>query len=177
MRIFIALLFDDENNDKIFSCTKTLKEHSASGNFSSYNNLHLTMLFIGQTDPDMVKKIYDKLLNIKSNAFKYHSGNIGYFSKSRNRKILYLGLKDTYRIKELHVKIVAKINELGMNFNVNKFTPHITLGREVLLKDDFDPNIYKVESLELKAKNMSIMESTRVNGKLVYKELYSIPLK
>ncbi len=177
MRIFIALLFDETNKNMIYEYANRLKEHSKSGNYSTLNNLHLTMLFIGQTDFSVVEEIYGKLSEIKSESFEYQTGNISYFEKSRNRKILYLSLKDTFKIKQLHVKIVAKINELGMDFNINKFTPHITLAREVLFEDGFDNKNLNVPELKLKAKAISIMESKRVGGELVYQELYNIPLE
>ncbi len=176
MRIFIALLFDEDNKKKIFSYEKNIERNAISGNFTAYNNLHLTMLFIGQTELDMVLKINEKLKEIRSKQFEYKTGNIKYFQKSRNRKIMYLSLKNTFSLKELYVKIVAKINEIGLDFSMNKFTPHITLGRQVLLPETYDENILKAKELNLRATKISVMESTRINGELIYRELYSIPL-
>jgi RNA 2',3'-cyclic 3'-phosphodiesterase len=177
LRIFIALLFDEKNRKTIFDYAGKIQEYSETGNYTTLNNLHLTMLFIGQTELNVVNEIYSKLSQIKSSKFEYETGKIKFFKKSGNRKILYLSLKDTYRLKELYVKIVAKINELGMNFSTNKFTPHITLARQVRLNEDFKDDMYQVKSLKLVANRISIMESTRIDGELVYQELYSIPLE
>jgi RNA 2',3'-cyclic 3'-phosphodiesterase len=176
LRIFIALLFSEKNKKKIYEYQKNVEQISKKGNFTSFNNLHLTMLYIGETELSIIEDIYEKLSEIVANSFSYKTKNIKYFQKSGNRKILYLSLKETYKLQELYVKVVAKIKEVGLNFSNNKFTPHITLARQVLLDEPYDELVFNVPELDLDATKLSVMESTRINGKLIYRELYSIKL-
>ncbi len=177
MRIFIALLFSEPNKQKIYEYGRQIEKVSDSGNFSTYNNLHLTLLFIGRTEVENVRKIADKLSEIKADKFEYQTGDIDFFKRSKLRKIVYLGLKDKYRLRQLYNRIIIKINEIGMDYSANRFTPHITLARQVVLNEEFDESLLHVEPLTLEADRISLMESKRVDGELVYSEIFSVPLK
>ena len=58
-------------------------------------------------------------------------------------------------------------------------SPHITLGREVDLTEKFDNIKAKIplEPLEISANKISVMESKRIDGKLVYKAVFVQNLK
>ncbi len=177
MRIFIALLFDEEKKNIISDILQEVKLISSKGNFTSIGNLHLTLIYIGETSQDELKDIKKKLKEVSVNHFNYLTNKIKYFIKGDNQKIIYLGVEKSDQLLNLYRQVVVKLNDLGHQFHLEKYTPHITLGRKVTTKKyELISSIY-CNPLEMSAMKISIMESKRANDKLVYDEIYSIPLE
>ena len=177
MRTFIALLFDEEKKDIIFDILQEVKLISHKGNFTSIGNLHLTMIYIGETSQDELEAIKKKLEEVKIKQFNYLTSKIKYFTKGDNQKIIYLGVEKSDKLFDLYRSVVKKLNDLGHQFHLEKYTPHITLGRKVTTKKLESVSSIYCNPLEMSALKISIMESKRVNNKLVYEEIYSIPLE
>lgn len=177
MKLFIALLFEDEKKDIIYDILQEVKLISNTGDFTSYDNLHLTIEYIGESSLEEFEVIKTALLEINFSMFHYVTNKIKCFSKSNNQKIVYLGVETTDVLRELYHSVIDQLNKVGYSFNYEKFTPHITLGRKVRFKEfESVHNIY-CNPLTILAGRLSIMESKRVEGKIVYEELFSVPLK
>lgn len=177
MRIFIALLFENEKRDIINDILGEVRGISDSGNFTSKNNLHLTIQYIGETSEAVLSKIKDNLCKFNFSKFDYETNRIKYFKKSNSRIIVYLGVDKTEYLEDLYHKVRAELRNAGCELQSGKFTPHITLGRQVKInKNKSIHNVY-CNKLLLHASKISVMESKRVNNKLVYEELFNIPLK
>ncbi len=176
MRIFIALLFPDEIKDEIFDYLEETEEISESGDFTYYDNLHLTIIYIGETELEMVEKIKRKLKEIKFRSFEYKTNRLNMFKRDKSRKIVYLGIDRSYDLESLYNLVCIKLKELNLEFPTAKYTPHITLGRQVRFIDDEDINAIRTKPQVIKATRISVMESTRIKGRLTYKEIFSVPL-
>lgn len=177
MKLFIALLFEDEQKNIIYDILQETKLISGTGNFTNYNNLHLTLEYIGESSTEQLEVIKTSLSEIDLKTFSYVTNKIKCFGKSNNQKIVYLGVEYSDDLRNLYRRIIDQLNQAGYEFSYEKYTPHITLGRKVRFKEfETVRNIY-CNPLTILANRISIMESKRVDGKLVYEELYSIPLK
>jgi len=177
MRLFIALLFPDNFKNQIFDYGEEVRDVSMGGNFTDYNNLHLTVLYLGETNQDMYDQIKEKLSEIVIHPFSYHTGCIQCFRKDKSKQIVYLEVKENFELKRLYMQVTQKLKELGIDFPTKKYTPHITLGRQVSLIDVDDLEHIKTKSQTIPVNRISMMESTRVNGKLTYIERDAITLK
>lgn len=177
MRIFIALLFEEEKKNVIYDILQEVRVISDKGDFTRFQNLHLTVVYIGETNPSQLENIRSKLSEIHIHKFSYLTTKIKYFKKSNNQKIVYLGVEKTNALLELFQLISHKLNEIGYDFPTDKYTPHITLGRKVHLKEFESLHSIYCNPLTLHATRISIMESKRVEDRLTYEELFSIPLK
>lgn len=176
MRIFIALLFDEENKNIMHDLLEEVRYISKHGTFTTKSNLHLTLVYIGETSNLELENIKKQLFSIKYKKFNYMTNRIKYFKESNNKKIVYLGVDKSEKLMGLYNLVVTKLRELNYDFHHDKLTPHITLGKKVIYKEyENAKNIY-CNPLQLKAIKISVMESKRVNDKLVYEEIYSVPL-
>ncbi len=169
MRLFIAINFDEVTKEKLIAIQNKLKVCSA-GNFSKPENLHLTILFLGEVE-DYVQVIkcinahFNKLIELSF----YKTGNF-------NNNIYWVGIRHNPVLNELYSNICNDLIKDGFNIYQNKrFTPHVTLGRKVSLTAK--PNLL-FEEFSMTATRVSLMESLRINGKLMYKEIFgkSVPL-
>ena len=84
--------------------------------------------------------------------------------------MIHLKIKDNHTLKLLHLRVINALKLIGVKIESENFTPHITLGRKVEIALD-DVNNLPNKSLKIEASRVSIMESKRVNGILVYEEI------
>jgi 2'-5' RNA ligase len=66
----------------------------------------------------------------------------------------------------LHDVLCSELAAKGIETGTVRFSPHITIAREVLLSDKY--RLMDFEEKIIKADSISVMESTRINGKLTY---------
>ena len=74
MRLFTAVCFDEETKNALFAAEKEA-EISAKGNFSAKENLHLTLVFIGETEKkeeiiSALSKIEFPVFDFKISSFR-----------------------------------------------------------------------------------------------------------
>ena len=168
MRLFIALCFDDETKNALFSASKEA-EKSAGGRFSIPENYHLTLVFIGETER---KNDIEKAISaIDFPAFEYRLYKTGTFDKG----IFWVGTEENENLKNLQKIIKKSLDKIGIETEEREFIPHITLARKFLPDEDFDYS--KIESLlpdkPISADRICLMESKRTDDVLRYTEIFS----
>jgi len=171
MRLFIAINFDEETKKKLGEAINALKSVSARGSFTRYDNLHLTLHFIGETDfVDDAKAVVSEVFG---EPFTLKSGNLGRFAR-RDGDIWWLGLQKNTRLNTIYHRLADELLAYGFKVEERKFTPHLTLGRRVILKSGFvKPALEaKIPYFETEVRRISLMCSERIDGVLTYTEIY-----
>ena len=131
-RLFIAIDPEPALLDTIFRLTSTMKrEYPVAGvRYTSPQNLHLTLLFLGDTEDNLIPKIKRDLDRIchNFNEFDLEFSNLGAFPSQRNPRIIWLGVNNPEPISALAHAI---IHDTGLVSEPEKarFAPHLTLGR------------------------------------------------
>lgn len=175
MRIFIALLFSESIKKQLQEYIEKLSQNY-EGNFTSYDNLHLTLYYVGETNEDLLRNIVEKLRQISFNRFIYKTNKISSFKGNKNHRLVNILINENKRLNLLHFYVVKALRSAGVNVKSTNFTPHITLGRKVYINEDELAQI-EIDELEISASRVSVMESKRVNDTLVYEEIEYIDLK
>ncbi|SHI93092.1 2'-5' RNA ligase [Geosporobacter subterraneus DSM 17957] len=176
MRVFIAIELEDEIKQYLSQQQSILQKYSKKGNFTRTENLHLTLRFIGEADLQGLEKIsaaMERAVKGKT-AFTMKLGPLGEFPRG-NKRIVWMGISDGLRpLKDLFEDLESALEEQGFSRESKELTPHITLGREVVLdkkicdlEKEIDP-----QPMELRVTRISLMESTRVNGLLRYLPIF-----
>jgi len=178
MRLFISVNIEEKLRETLLEKIEALRENSRKGRFPLQENLHITLVFIGETDDvDAVKQAMD---GISSQQFGMKFGQVGKF-KRREGDIYFIGLKRNRILHSVYEQLSKALAEKGFRMEERGFTPHLTLGRNVVLKDDFDIGGYSAGiadmDLKMKVEKISLMKSERIEGKLTYTEIYHVPLK
>ncbi|MEM4757742.1 MAG: RNA 2',3'-cyclic phosphodiesterase, partial [Nanopusillaceae archaeon] len=75
MRVFIAIDLPEEIKNKIVSYYKEIR--GVYGKFVEKENLHITLKFLGELQPNIVEKIKKELENIKFPKFNIEVGGFG----------------------------------------------------------------------------------------------------
>lgn len=131
----------------------------------SHENMHTTLIFLGDTEKENVPLICDEMRKIAEefNCFECDIKSAGMFKNSRGAT-LWLGLKNVEELTALQKRIVDGLAKLPVEFDKKAFKPHLTLGRIKELRDKFlvDELIkeYKKTSIEtIEVSEFVLMES------------------
>ena len=176
MRLFIAINFNDEVKDRIYSTAVRLKEMSRFGNFSKKENLHLTLTFIGETKRS--GDVIDVLDKISFKPFEIEISKLGRFLRG-GKDIYWLGVRAPAVLGEIANKLSKDLVALGFDIDGRSFRPHLTIGREVVMDDGFDMQEFSsgVKPISFTVRSISLMKSERIAGKLTYTQLYAVNSK
>ena len=176
MRLFIALNFNEKMKSDLYSVINRLEKFSEQGNFTRWENLHLTVHFIGETSN--VKAIQSAMDTINMSPSDLVFKNLGRF-KRNGGDIYWIGAERSEALEILHRDLFDALTERGFSLEKGKFKPHLTLGRRVILKKNFNKSEFEKDIPEMTAHidRVSLMRSQRIQGKLVYTEIYGKNLK
>jgi len=126
-------------------------------------NLHLTLVFIGETeDPEPVK---EAMQSISFKPFRLSLSEMGTFGD-----ILWAGMKGNQGLSGTAKAVREALDAAGIPYDKKKFQPHITLIRRMTGSWRQVP----APKGEMMVKKISLMKSTFKEGKPVYTEIYSI---
>lgn len=197
MRCFVAIEFDDATRSVLSGLQEYLRENGIRGNFTRLPNLHLTLKFLGEVNLSLLPKLDSVLEKVAANhkPFVLQLGEMGKFSKGHH-PIIWCGVKASRSLIDLQKDLV---DELAANFSEfsgrERFTPHITLVREAAM--DAFPGITTshtesdasegspmdglikhahIPGHRFAVEGISLMESTRRDGRLVYLQKSFHPL-
>jgi 2'-5' RNA ligase len=179
MRLFISVNCDDKVKNQLLSVQDKIRAQSVKGNFSLPENLHLTLIFIGETPEDkipLIATMIEKALKPPVASFTLTFSKTGCFTHSK-KELWWIGTdqNDTRLgiLKSIRGRIADGLLSEGVNFDNRPFNPHITLGREI--KHD-SPIIIPKQEIIYPVNRVSLMKSERIRGILTYTEIYGIGL-
>lgn len=177
LRLFIAINIDGELAEAFHKKVEEIKKHSVRGRFPEHENLHLTVVFIGQTENvEAVKQAMDQLA---ARPFELKFKRIGKFSRG-GRETYYVGLRRNSMLRSINWQLSESLRSAGFEIDKREYTPHLTLGRNVAFEMGFDLEEFSRETSEMKARmkvnRLSLMKSERVEGKQRYTEIYHVDL-
>lgn len=182
MRVFISVPFSEKNKKELREIQKIVKKKSKGGRFSDPENFHLTLKFIGEMDEENLEDVKRELRSLtwKIPSFRLTLEGFGTFQKGRNH-IPWLGVTMGYEVlKAVQEQVEQALYDLGYNKESRPFQAHMTFGRKVELSPSdigYLQEILKNERISVKVQSLALMESTRIDGKLVYPIIEEFPLR
>ena len=172
MRLFIAINFPDDFRAVIAGLRDYLKEESWAGNFSYDDNLHLTLVFLGECDIRQVEAIKMIMNNSNFSEFTLNLESIGSFKRYGGGNTWWVGLKENQALSDLQASLTNSLKQRGFSMENRKFMPHVTIGREVRVRNGFIQP--EVPQAEFTVKSFELMVSEHINGKLTYTPIHSV---
>lgn len=162
MRLFVAICFTPEIITALDNCIKRLKA-SSSGNFTRPENLHLTLAFVGETHN--TKAVIKCMNDIACSRFDITLNDFGKFGD-----LWWVGLAKNPTLNRLAYDLQEKLRNCGFNIAKRPFRPHITIARQVKTNAEI---LLDIPNISMTVYKISLMKSERINGKLLYSELYA----
>jgi len=132
LRTFIAIDVPSAVFDTIIRIQHRFKSLGLHASWVKPGNIHLTLKFLGNTDPDRIPGIQKKLTETLalSAPFQLSLDSAGVFPNTKNPRILWIGLKDEEdALNPLQANIENALESIGFPKEQKPFSPHLTLAR------------------------------------------------
>jgi len=84
IRTFICIDFPDEVVKEVARVQEELGKIKFTGKLTEIENLHLTLKFLGEIEPEKVEKVREVLIKIQFNELNLGLGKIGVFNSRGN---------------------------------------------------------------------------------------------
>jgi len=174
-RIFIAINLPQEIKSQLQEIEKELEKLFPSElsremvRWVKKDNLHITLLFVGQVDEIKIPQIYQIVQNISQNEFPFSLKleKVTYGPPGRiPPRLIWVELEKKPQLVSLAEKLKNQIMKAGILKRVEQreFSPHITLGRIRTwqwkkIEPEERPEVEKEIDLQFEVKSIEVMES------------------
>jgi 2'-5' RNA ligase len=159
MRLFIAINFNDDTRSRLVSLRDELRSRSKRGNFTAAENLHLTLVFLGECgagQADIVRAVISKII---FDPFPVSIERVGRFRRD-NGDLWWAGVKESKPLQDLHSDLTDRLTNAGFALEKRQYSPHITLGRKVVT----DAAPWNVPPFGETVMGIELMKSETVGG-------------
>lgn len=183
MRTFIAIPLPDESLVMLDEVQQQLRATKAEVRWVSIASIHLTLKFLGETEPETIERLSDALeAELRyGRCFTVRLQGLGCFPNQWNPRVIWCGIGgDTGQLQGLQQKVEFICASFGLPREKREFHPHLTLGR-VTGKRNLQPlldciKIGAAQELSFRADHFNIYRSTLKPQGAVYSVLKSIRL-
>ncbi|MBU0898997.1 MAG: RNA 2',3'-cyclic phosphodiesterase [Nanoarchaeota archaeon] len=185
MRLFIAVDLDDNIKEKIIEETIPIRSKGTDIAFTTSENLHVTMKFLGEVAEQQLKGLKEDISNTLAGVkqFKINIKGMGYFGRPEFMKVIWLGVDKDNGRDEL-VNIIKSLNNALKHIRTEDHDPHphITIGRvktcknkEILLHEVKSKS--NLEIGEMLVKQIVLKKSELSEKGPIYTDLMTINLE
>ena len=163
MRLFVAINLSDAMKDALIDAQNALFDRGVRGNYTTAENLHLTLAFIGEY-PD-AQPVLDALADVAFSPFEIQLDGMGCFGD-----LWWAGMRESPPLEALARAVRRALAAHGIPFDRKRFSPHITLLRKAAGKM---PGVRLAEAA-MTVEAVSLMRSDRGRSGMIYTELGQI---
>lgn len=174
MRSFIAIDFSRSLKELIAQLQMELRATAVRGRWKHIDNFHLTLKFLDEIEPSQVEEIGRELQDICRDTLKFdlNISSLGNFPGRDCLRVLWLGIGgDLACLNRLQGRIDTQLEPLGFPREKRRYTPHVTIGQDVVFKEDFE-DIRKIAVIErfpqIKADAVYLYKSEQIGSRRVY---------
>ena len=160
MRLFIAINLSSAMKGSLIRMQDALYDRGVRGNYTSEENLHLTLAFIGEY-PD-AEPVLDALSSVTFRPFELRLEGMGRFGD-----LWWAGMRDSAGLTAVVRRIRRALAENNIPFDKKRFSPHITLIR----KASGEMPGTAPEPVSMTVNSISLMRSDRGRHGMIYTEL------
>jgi len=163
-----------------------LREHLsglASGlpnaRWTSPENLHITLRFIGDIDEAQAELVHDSLSLVRDAAFDLVIRGCGAFASGHRAHTLWAGVDPAPPLLHLQSKVESAVARTGLEPEGRRFRPHVTLARLKSTPTERLQNFIAGNNLlraELRIERFVLFSSQLGQGEPVYTALADYPL-
>lgn len=133
MRLFLGLPVYDLFPEAVDSFEARIKKRLKNVKWVNFKNLHITLHFFGETDPEKLKIIQNVAAETARHfeAFPLVLEHIGVFPSRGAPRVLWIGVsgQSAKFIRPLQQDLEIRLSAEGFKSEERKFNPHITFAR------------------------------------------------
>ena len=183
-RLFIGIKLPRKISDTFFFVRSSAFQYDKYFRWSSGNNAHITLLFLGSIDTSMEEKIIKKIESclVSENKMKILISQTGAFPNEQHPRVLWLGIdQGREELQKINYDLRGTL-ENSFHFNAKpNFIPHITVGR---LKEKYYGNKIDIKEffntvyspMEININSICLLESVKISKGVQYNKIKEFPL-
>ena len=138
---------------------KRLQIQGVKGNFTTRENMHLTLAFIGEyNDPGYVSEV---LSHIDYEPVRLVIDGFGSFGD-----LFWIGIKEDKGLLTNVKRIRRALADNSIPFDKKKFTPHMTIARKIQYDESFPTDAPFPAAMDVEC--ISLMRSDRGKSGMIY---------
>ena len=172
MRLFIGIELDDDARRFAARQAEELRG-VLDGHFTDYDNYHITLAFLGMRGEDELAALRRAMdAAARRGAFAISMGGLSSFAKGK-RQVVWLGVERTQALLDAQAALAKELRAAGIDFAGEAvYRPHITLARSCHMAE----LPVRRARVDMRVERITLFESARREGRLVYQPLYSARL-
>ncbi|MGP6089182.1 RNA 2',3'-cyclic phosphodiesterase [Antarctobacter jejuensis] len=124
MRLFIALPLPEEARDAL----DALQTRFSAGRPTPYDNLHLTLAFLGEQSEETAEAVHDALESLRAPA-PVLTFSHGAVYGGRHGQAVAIEAEGGAALADLQSRILSRLRSVGVTPDRRRFRPHVTLSR------------------------------------------------
>lgn len=132
MRAFLGIGLPAGVRDAVASAMARFSGLHAPVAWTAPGNLHITLIFFGEIDPERVTRIVPELRAVASGTgpFSLAAEGAGAFPGTRNPRVLWVAILEPLElVRQLQQNMQNALSGAGVPREDRPFHPHITVGR------------------------------------------------
>ena len=130
MRLFVAIEIPSEVRNALAAFVKVLRGIAPQSKWVRAEYLHITLNFLGATEPAKVRAIEDALASIRdAEPVALNFRGLGFFPNEKRARVFWVGMEASANLKALAEGIDHRVHKLGYPLENRPFAPHLTLAR------------------------------------------------
>lgn len=132
IRSFLAFELPQDIKKVISEVSRSVKELPLGLRWIKRDNIHLTVVFMGNVRDDKIESIGEtgKKICARFDPFFVSAGGLGFFGSRRHPRVLWMGLDgDVRRMGRFRDALQKALRPFGIKTEKRGFKPHLTLGR------------------------------------------------
>jgi 2'-5' RNA ligase len=132
MRTFIAFPIPEPGLEILAQMQQHLKRSDAEVRWTAIPSIHLTLKFLGETDPETVSELARALRDAAhpAQALNLQLSGLGCFPNQKKPRIVWCGIRgDIEQLEILQETVEKTCMDFGFEPEIRPFRPHLTLGR------------------------------------------------
>lgn len=166
LRLFIGVPVEGKMKEQLTEALERMKEAGIGGRYQPAENLHMTLVFLGETPAGRAGEVLDLLQSVPVPDTRIRIEGSGYFGN-----ILYarIGIGEEETFHKYVMSLRRALGRRGLSFDSKPFKAHVTLIRRcsVTRSFAFDPAPQKLGRI-------CLYKSEEKGGRMVYTELGSV---
>lgn len=170
MRLFYALEFDTDTKDSIALLQQDIETYCPKYLFTPYENLHLTLCFLGEVEAHCLTLLKEILFSLKASPFTLTFNQLKLWRKTKG-DLLWLGIEENRSLYTLQQELSYLLRMNNFMLDDCPFLPHVTLARGPKGK-----KLPAIEAFTIQSDKITLMHSYQKQNILTHTPLITLQL-
>ncbi|MBV7507331.1 RNA 2',3'-cyclic phosphodiesterase [Bacillus sp. sid0103] len=136
---FFAVRMPDETKLVMKEHMGKIKERTPFSRWVHYQDLHITLAFLGSSPPDKLAEADKNVKTVLSNetALTLKINKLGFFGSVTSPRVFWADTEESNHLYTIRKKVFSACEKAGFQLETRPFRPHITLARKWIGEQPF----------------------------------------